>query len=446
MDSIVFYCVQCGAPMQAAGGCAGSAGECGTCGAAYIAPYPLGTALRPETRSGVEAGQPGAPTSCGNCGSPVDPASHTCARCALEWAARSAVQSRTQPRRNVRSRSSSGAFWPIVLLAVLITAFGVIIAVPIGWTPSLQHPEGVKVTLPKRPPMEPLPSSLTLEQPGRNPAESRTRSKGGLFDPPADTSGPGETLAGRQPPKLNPPPIAAPQTPRVRPKVKVTPPAPPSRSDLLKQKAMKLVDQGKFSDAIDTLEERQKLEPDNENNVIVTAQCYLERKNALRAARILEDFLTIRPGKEDAQNALGAALQQANVWNEAYWSFRQFYARYDGALDRANKDGRKRWGAQWVDAGVADVNWQRVQSAENEFRTATADLQRIEHELRELVQQRQDAIHRTAFLRPPDIAAFNRDIAAATVRQRDDERKIQQARIAIASLQPHFPPLADHLD
>ena len=102
------------------------------------------------------------------------------------------------------------------------------------------------------------------------------------------------------------------------------------------------------------------------------AVMHLHDRNPVRAAKFLRDYLS-RPGvplDEPLQNLLGAALAAAGDdarSGPVYAEVRDFYFVYDGRLNAARADGKKRWGMQWIPAGRADYNWKVSKSRAEEF-------------------------------------------------------------------------------
>ena len=102
------------------------------------------------------------------------------------------------------------------------------------------------------------------------------------------------------------------------------------------------------------------------------AVMHLHDRNPVRAAKFIRDYLS-RPGvplDEPLQNLLGAALAAASDdarSGPVYAEVREFFFVYDGRLNAARTDGKKRWGMRWIPAGQADYNWKVSKARAEEF-------------------------------------------------------------------------------
>jgi hypothetical protein len=290
--------------------------------------------------------------------------------------------------------------------------------------------------------LPPIPEKISPKQADAPPAKP-----GDIFDvtnqhvddhpettpqPPADK--PAEAAPIPQANGAGVPPAPVPPNPAP------APPAPPVPHLDLKRRAAALRVAGNMSEAIEVMERIQALEPDNEDNLLCLASCHLEQQNPMRAAKFLKEHLAKHPGKENVQNALGTALSHVEKWNDAYWSFKQFYAQYDLALARLKNDGTQRWGTVWVPAPSAAKNWREAIAAQHALTAAILAVDRADAALADLQRQQADAQHTvTTDIFRPNPYKYDSAIKQAKADLKIAQGNLTRAQESFLSSQPYFP-------
>ncbi len=173
----------------------------------------------------------------------------------------------------------------------------------------------------------------------------------------------------------------------------------------------------------------------------------VQSHNPARAAKILKTYLESHPTPldEPVVNALGIALSQVErsaTRNTLFIDSVKLYMKLNAELEAA-KPGKKRWGIEWLDAGVVDQKQKdrtkaqaKVDETYNKLQTANSDLQTAEDAL----STAQNSSSRRQ-IRDNQIRQAQQQVNTATNNQQTAQNNYDTAVKALDDVPgPTFPP------
>ena len=222
----------------------------------------------------------------------------------------------------------------------------------------------------------------------------------------------------------------------------------PRNENALRGKAILHVEDQEWTKAAAALEKVVALRPKDRPATLNLAAAYLKQEppNAMRAAKLMMDYLSGASGPPDEimANALGTALSKADEQARKaffYPQCREFYRNYDRKLEAKRTDGKKRWGAEWIAAGLADEKWLRLKARTEAVDSAYREWAERSVETRkskEALAQLQISLE---LIPPARMRAARQRVASAERAESQATTRLNRARSELASTEA--PPMMD---
>lgn len=458
MDTIRFFCGHCGELIELHVAYAGMVGKCSQCGTGFITPqvarFVPPVAVVPGLRSAPIEPPSIDPNLCAVCSGPLDSTTGQCDACEMQKAATAATPIRRTRRVHPSPSWTVGKIIGVSAFVGVAVAFLIVAIMYAQSSTQTEKPPVQPHAIATAPPIPPeIAPAIAPRDNHNSKPNSIFDTSGQHFNNPKRQYGPTESVLPDAPtsPTTSP---TVPSEPADNPKIK-TPghvpvprlaPLPPDPNADLKDKINIAIAQQRRDDALELMGKLQRLEPDNEQNVVRMAEHELEgeRSNPMRAARVLKDYLAKHPGKEEAQNALGTALARvdSDKWGSVYWDLKHFYADYDDALAQAKNDGNARWGTEWIFTAQAAEKWHDAIEAQHDLTSAVAAKVKADMDLARLKQQRDDASRSNTGARD-NVYEFDAAIRQATFNVISAQKNIRSAELKCSKSQPNFPSRID---
>ena len=224
--------------------------------------------------------------------------------------------------------------------------------------------------------------------------------------------------------------------------------AEPRNENALRGKAVLHVEDQEWTKAATVLEKVVAIRPKDRPATLNLAAAYLKQEpaNPMRAAKLVMDYLSSASGPPDEvmANALGTALSKAD--DQARKAFfypqcREFYRNYDRKLEAKRTDVKKRWGAEWIAAGLADEKWLRLKTKSEAADSAYREWAERSVETRKSKEALALLEISLELMPPARLRAARQRVANAQRAEAQATKKLNTARTELAKTET--PPMMD---